>query len=114
VTVVLLVAFAIVAGSLAAAVPPLVEQARRFIEHAPHYIQQVQEHSSLVGKLNDRFHLQQRITDMMNGSGGNTVSEVLKAGKTVFGTLTDLVIGAVLTVYFWPTCPTSARRSAPT
>jgi len=96
----------VIGGSLAAAVPPLVEQARQFIDHAPHYIQQVQDHSSLVGKLNDRFHLQQRITDMMNGSGGNAVSEMLKAGKAVFGTLTDLVIAAVLTVYFLANLPT--------
>lgn len=105
VTAVLVVALAVIGGSVAAAVPPLVEQARQFIDHAPHYIQQVQDHSSLVGKLNDRFHLQQRITNMMNGSGGNAVSEVVKAGKTVFGTLTDLVIVAVLTVYFLANLP---------
>ena len=106
VTVVLMVVLAVIGGSLAAAVPPLVEQARQFIDHAPHYIQQVQDHSSLLGKLNDRFHLQQRITDMMNGSGGNAVSEVVKAGKAVFGTLTDLLIAAVLTVYFLANLPT--------
>lgn len=105
VTTVLVTAAVVIVGSMAAAVPPLVEQARQFIDHAPHYVQQVQDHSSLVGKLNDRFHLQQRITDMMNGSGGNAVSEVVKAGKTVFGTLTDLVVGMVLTVYFLANLP---------
>lgn len=105
VTVVLVVALAVIGGSLAAAIPPLVEQARQFIDHAPQYIQRVQDHSSLVGKLNDRFHLQQRITGMMSGSGQNAVSEVVKAGKTVFGTLTDLLIVAVLTVYFLANLP---------
>jgi predicted PurR-regulated permease PerM len=105
VTVVFVVAFAVIGGSLAAAVSPLVDQARQFIANAPHYLQQVQDHSSLVGRLDQRFHLQQRITETMNGSGGNTVSEVVKAGKTVFGTLTDIVIGAVLTVYFLANLP---------
>lgn len=105
VTVVLVASFGVIAAALAAAVPPLFEQARQFIDHAPHYVQQIQNHSSLVGRLNDRFHLQQRITDTVNSSGGNAVSEVVKAGKTVFGTLTDLVIGAVLTVYFVANLP---------
>jgi predicted PurR-regulated permease PerM len=99
VTVVFVIALAVIGGSVAAAIPPLVDQARQFINHAPHYMQQVQNHSSFLGRLNDRFHVQQKITDTMNGSGGSTVSEVLKAGKTVFGTITDLFIGLVLTVY---------------
>lgn len=105
VAVVLVVACAVIVGSLAAALPPLVEQARQFIEHAPQYMQQAQNHASAIGRINQRFHLQQRIADTMNGSGGNTVSAVVKAGKTVFGTLTDLVIGAVLTLYFLANMP---------
>lgn len=99
VTVVFVIALTVIGGSVAAAIPPLVDQARQFINHAPHYMQEVQNHSSFLGRLNDRFHVQQKITDTMNGSGGSTVSEVLKAGKTVFGTITDLFIGLVLTVY---------------
>jgi predicted PurR-regulated permease PerM len=99
VTVVFVIALAVIGGSVAAAIPPLVDQARQFIDHAPHYMQQVQSHSSFFGRLNDRFHVQQKITDTMNGSGGSMVSEVLKAGKTVFGTITDLLIGLILTVY---------------
>ena len=65
-------------------------------------IQQAQDHSSAIGRLNDRFHLQQRITDAINGSGGSAVNEVVSAGSAVFGALADsvIVIVIVLTVYF--------------
>jgi predicted PurR-regulated permease PerM len=66
----------------------------------PHYLQQAQDHSSAVGRLNDRFHLQQRITDAINGSGGSALNEVVSAGTAVFGALADSVIVIVLTVYF--------------
>jgi predicted PurR-regulated permease PerM len=66
----------------------------------PHYIQQAQDHSSAIGRLNDRFHLQQRITDAINGSGGSALNEAVSAGTAVFGALADFLIAIVLTVYF--------------
>jgi predicted PurR-regulated permease PerM len=100
VTGVLVVTLALVVGSLAAAIPPLAQQARQFIDLAPQYIQRVQDHSSFIGRLNDRFHLQQRITEIVNGSSGSVFGQVVKAGSVVFGALADLLIVAVLTVYF--------------
>lgn len=89
-----------IAGAVAAAIPPLGQQARQLIEHAPHYLQQAQDHSSVIGKLNDRFHLQQNITNAVNGSGGPAVAGVLRAGSAVLGAATDVGIVATLTVYF--------------
>lgn len=100
VTAVLFAVIAVVAGSLAAAIPPLVQQAREFTDQAPHYIQHIGDHSSWIGRLNDRFHLQQRITETVNGSGGPVVGQAVKAGKAVFGAVADVVVAAVLTVYF--------------
>jgi predicted PurR-regulated permease PerM len=103
---VLVAALAVVAGSLAAAISPLVEQARQFIDLAPHYIQQLQNHSSLLGRLNDRFHLQERLMQTINGSGPSAVSQIVKVGQTVFGTVTDILIVVVLTIYFLSNLPT--------
>lgn len=100
VTVVVVAMFIVIAGSVAAAIPPLAQQAREFIEQAPHYLQQAQDHSSIIGKLNDRFHLQQKITDALNSSGGSGVTGVLRAGSAVLGAVSDVGIVAVLTVYF--------------
>jgi predicted PurR-regulated permease PerM len=100
VTVVVAVTFTLFAGSFAAAIPPLAQQAREFIDQAPHYLQQAQDHSSVIGKLNDRFHLQQNITNAMHSSGGPAVAGVLRAGSAVLGVVSDVGIVAVLTVYF--------------
>ena len=54
----------------------------------------------MIGRLNDRFHLQQRITDTLNGSGGPAFAGLVKAGSAVFGALAQLGVVAVLTVYF--------------
>jgi predicted PurR-regulated permease PerM len=100
VTLVVVVVFAIVAGSVAAAIPPLAQQVAQFIERVPHYIQVAQDHSSVVGRLNERFHLQQRVTDTIHGLGGSAFAGLVKAGTAVFSAISDLVIVAVLTVYF--------------
>jgi predicted PurR-regulated permease PerM len=105
VTLVVVVTFALLAGAVAAAIPPLVEQTRQFIGQAPHYLQQAQDHSSVIGRLNDRFHLQQRITEILNASGGPAVGGVVKAGSAVFAALSDVGIVAVLTVYFLADMP---------
>ena len=100
VTVVVVAVFGVFAGAVAAAVPPLVQEARQFIEQAPHYLQEVQNHSSLIGRLNERFHVQQRITDFLHSSGAPDVGRVVKVGETVAGTVSHVGIVAVLTVYF--------------
>ena len=100
VTLVVVVVFAIAAGALAAAIPPLAQQAAQFIERVPHYMQVAQDHSSTIGRLNERFHLQQRITDTMHGLGGSAFTGFVKAGTVVFSAVSNMVIVAVLTIYF--------------
>jgi predicted PurR-regulated permease PerM len=99
-TLVFVVFLAAMGAFVASAIPPLAQQAGDLIHQVPHYLQQAQDHSSAIGRLNDRFHLQQRITDAINGSGGSAVNEVVSAGSAVFGALADSVIVIVLTVYF--------------
>ena len=100
VTIVVVVVFAVIAGCIAAVIPPLVEQARQFIEQAPHYLQELQNHSSLIGRLNDRFHVQQRITDALHSAGAPSLGSAVKVGKTVAGAVSHVGIVAVMTVYF--------------
>jgi predicted PurR-regulated permease PerM len=97
---VLVVTFVVIVGPFAAAIPALAQQAGQFIDLAPRYIQQIQEHSSWIGQLNERFQVQRRITDTVNGAGGSALGQVAKAATTVFGGLADLLIVTVLTVYF--------------
>jgi predicted PurR-regulated permease PerM len=99
-TLVFVIFLALIAGFVSAAIPPLSEQAHQLATTAPHYLQQVQDHSSAIGKLNDRFHLQQRVTDAVSGSGGSALSGVINAGTAVFGAVTDTIVVIVLMVYF--------------
>ena len=99
-TLVFVIFLAAMSAFVAAAIPPLAQQATELINQVPHYLQQAQNHSSAVGRLNDRFHLQQRITEAINGSGGSALNEVVSAGTAVFGALADSLIVIVLTVYF--------------
>ena len=104
-TLVLVIFLTLLGAFVGAAIPPLAEQAGELIKQAPHYIQQAQDHSSAVGRLNDRFHLQQRITETVNGSGGSLLNDVVSAGTAVFSAVADVLIVMVLTVYFLADMP---------
>jgi predicted PurR-regulated permease PerM len=100
VTLVVVVVFGVLAGALAAMSPPLVAEARQFIAGVPHFVQEAQNHASMIGRLNERFGVQQRITEMIHSPGAPTVHGVLKVGETVLGAVSHIGIVAVLTVYF--------------
>src|ERR1700683_390948 len=57
---VLLVLLAVLGGFVAAAIPPLVAQARAPADHLPRYAHSLQNHNSELGKLNVKYHLPQR------------------------------------------------------
>ena len=99
-TLVFVILLALLGAFVAAAVPPFTQQAGELINQAPHYIQQAQDHSSAIGRLNERLHLQQRITAAFNSSGGSIVADAVSAGAAVFGFLADTLFVIVLTVYF--------------
>ncbi|NGX08381.1 AI-2E family transporter [Mycobacteroides franklinii] len=115
-TTVFLVVLAVIAAFVAAAIPPLSQQASQLIDQAPHYIQQAQSHTSTIGKLNDRFHIQQRIAETVNGSGTSMLNGVVTASSVVFGALADTLIVVVLTVYLladFPRIRATLYRLAP-
>jgi predicted PurR-regulated permease PerM len=115
-TLVFVVFLAALAGFVAAAIPPLAQQAEDLIHQVPNYLQQAQDHSSAIGRLNDRFHLQQRITDAVKGSSGSALNKLVSAGTAVFGALADSLIVVVLTVYFlidMPRIRTTLYRMVP-
>ncbi|WP_328457173.1 AI-2E family transporter [Amycolatopsis sp. NBC_00355] len=98
VTTVFVVALLAIGGFLTAAIPVVVEQAGQFIGKAPAYLRDAQDHSTLLGRLNERFHLQQQLESLLGGSA--LPSGLLGAGQAVFSALTNILILVVLTVYF--------------
>jgi predicted PurR-regulated permease PerM len=100
VVVVFVVTAAAVGGFLTAAIPVLVEQTTQLVAKAPVLMQQAQDHNSVLGRINDRFHIQQLVENLLNSSGSGLTTGLLGAGEAVFNVLTDVLIVVVLTAYF--------------
>ncbi|MFG1645840.1 AI-2E family transporter [Amycolatopsis sp. NPDC049252] len=98
VTTVFVVGLLAIGGFLTAAIPVLVEQATQFVSKAPGYLHDAQNHNTALGQLNERFHLQQQLESLVSGPGIG--SGLLGAGQAVFSALTNVLLLAVLTVYF--------------
>ncbi|ODR25863.1 AI-2E family transporter, partial [Mycolicibacterium porcinum] len=101
VTVVFLVAFALLAGFVAAAIPPLVTQGSALVHNAPDYLHHLQQRYPSVDQLDNRFHLQDKLKQQLGG--GNVpvvVGGLVGAGKIVVGAVSGAVIVLVLTAYF--------------
>ena len=105
VTGVFLVAFAAVGGFLAATIPIVVEQTSQLAQQVPGYLEQARDHNSLLGQLNDRFQLQQRLEQTLDGTESGLVTGLLGAGQAVFSALTSFLLLVVLTIYFLADLP---------
>jgi predicted PurR-regulated permease PerM len=105
VTVVVLGLIVLVGGFIAAAIPPLAAQTSTLISELPHYVHDLQNHSSTLGKLNDKYHVEQRVTSLLSTKGTAVVGGVIGAGQIVIGAVSSMVLVAVLTVYFLAAMP---------
>jgi predicted PurR-regulated permease PerM len=107
---VVFVTLGVLAGFLAAAIPPLVTQSSAFFQHVPQYLHTLQDHNSLLGQLNTRFHLQQRVQDLVSGGqGADVLNGVVGAGVAVLSTVGNILVVAALTIYFVADLPRIRR-----
>jgi predicted PurR-regulated permease PerM len=102
---IVLVAVGVIGGFLALAIPPLAKQAATLAQSLPHYVHDLQSHNSTIGRLNARYHLEQRLSHALSGSGGSLVGGVLGAGKLVLSTASSMLVVGVLSVYFLAAMP---------
>jgi predicted PurR-regulated permease PerM len=100
VLVVVLGLLAVAGGFMAAAVPPLAAQATALVHQMPHYMHQLQDHNSELGKLNSKYHIQQRLTSLLTSKGTTLIGGVLGAGELVISAFSSFLLVAVLSVYF--------------
>jgi predicted PurR-regulated permease PerM len=100
VLIVILALFAFVGGFIAAAIPPVSAQTSALINEMPKYVHELQNHSSTLGKLNDKYHLQQRLTSLLSTKGSALAGGVIGAGKIVISTVSSVLLVAVMTIYF--------------
>lgn len=97
---VIVLALGVVGGFMAAAIPPLVAQSEQFIRLLPQYLSQLQNRSSLLGRLNAQFHVQQRIEGLLSGKGQDVFGGLLGAGQVVLSATAAVATVLVLTIYF--------------
>jgi predicted PurR-regulated permease PerM len=93
-------AAAVVAGFLAAAIPPLVSEATALAHQIPHYMHNLQDRNSGLGKLNVKYHIQDRLTKLITNGGGSLAGGVLGAGKLVLTGASFILAVTVLSIYF--------------
>ena len=93
-------ALGVVAAFLAAAIPPLASEATSLAHQIPHYMHNLQDRNSQLGRLNIKYHLQQRLSKLVTGGGSSLIGGVLGAGKLVLGTASFIVAVMVLSIYF--------------
>ena len=110
VTLVSLAALGVVVGFLALAIPPLVDQVSRLIDHAPGYLQTLNDRSSFLGHFDQHYHLVSNLKKALTHvSLGSFTSGVIGAGKVVLGAVTSIVIVVSLTIYFLADLPRVTR-----
>jgi predicted PurR-regulated permease PerM len=102
---ILVIAAGLIAGFIAAAVPPLASQATAFANQLPHYLHALQNHNSQLGKLNAHYHIQQRVENLISSRGTTLIGGILGAGQLVLNLAESVLVVAVLVVYFLSNMP---------
>ncbi len=95
----------LIAGFIAAAIPALVEQGGRLIADIPSYVAQLSDSSTTIGQLNERFHVQDTVQQIVSGGGPGLASGVITVGEAIFGAFSSLLVVLVLTAYFLADMP---------
>jgi predicted PurR-regulated permease PerM len=93
-------ALGVLAAFLAAAIPPLASEASSLAHQIPHYMHNLQNRNSQLGRLNLKFHIQERLSKLVTSGGSSLIGGVLGAGKLVLSTASFVVAVMVLSIYF--------------
>ena len=91
---------AVMGGFLAAAIPPMASEATALAHQIPHYLHDLQNRNSQLGRLNVKYHVQDRLTKLLTSGSGSLVGGVIGAGALVIGTVSEILAIGVLSVYF--------------
>lgn len=101
VTLVVAGALVVVGGFVALALPPLIGEVSTLAHSVPTLLSELRDHSSTLGRLNDRFHVQQRLQQVATaGTAERLAGGLVGAGQLVLSTTGSVLTVAVLSVYF--------------
>lgn len=93
---------ALVAGFLAVIVPPVATEVTALVHAIPHVLQQIQDRSTYLGRLEAKYHVVSKVQSALSarGVGTTAVTGIVGAGKYVLSTLTSTLAVVALTIYF--------------
>jgi predicted PurR-regulated permease PerM len=100
VLIVIFALFAFIGGFIAAAIPPVTAQISTLISELPHYVHELQDHSSTLGKLNDKYHIETRVTSLLNSKGSDLIGGVIGVGQVAISTVSSMLLVGVMSIYF--------------
>lgn len=100
----------VVVGALSTLfISPITNEINALIRNVPIWLQQLHDHHSFLGKLEDRYHLTTKAKQAVGSDGGNVFGGLLGAGQLVVTTLTGLFLVITLTMYFLAGLPSLKR-----
>jgi predicted PurR-regulated permease PerM len=107
VTVVALGLLGVIAGFIAVIVPPVTHEVTMLIDSIPHYIDDLSNKSTYLGKLEARYQVTEKAKSWINANkaGNLDLSGLLGAGRAVFSVLTGTLAAVALTMYFLANMP---------
>jgi predicted PurR-regulated permease PerM len=111
VTLVSVAVVGVIAATVAALVPLLVGQISAFIDALPQYVRQIHDNSTIMGRLDARFHIEQRVTGWVNNPPADVTSGLLGAGQVVLTATVSTITVLILTVYLLADLPRIRRLS---
>ncbi|MGD0198005.1 MAG: AI-2E family transporter [Solirubrobacteraceae bacterium] len=107
VTIVVLAAVALFAGFLATAVPVITTQASHLADALPHYLHQLNERNTQLGKLNRKYHVTTDIQKLLRGN--TSFGAVVGVGKIVLDLVASVILVMIVTVYVLADLPRVRR-----
>lgn len=106
VAVVTVVALGLLAGFLASIAAPLSREVTALIDAVPGYLEQLQDRSSTLGRLNEQLNITERAQALARERiGTQTAGDLLEVGSKVATGLFDTVVVIVLIIYFLADLP---------
>ncbi|CAG6395204.1 Predicted PurR-regulated permease PerM [Actinacidiphila cocklensis] len=97
----------VLAGFLALVIPPVTDAVNALSDGIPRWRQQLHDHHSTLGRLEDRYHIIEKAQSRLSAGGASQVAGgVLGAGQLVISLITSAVIVITVTLYVMAALPT--------
>ncbi|MEE4544791.1 AI-2E family transporter [Streptomyces sp. V4-01] len=97
----------LLAGFLALMVPPVTDAVNALSDAVPRWRQQLHDHHSTLGRLEDRYHVIEKAQSKLSSGGASQLAGgVLGAGQLVVSLITSAVIVITVTLYVMAALPT--------